>query len=184
MIDYHSISDEELVSYGRNNDSSAEEELVRRYMKKVRICARRFFLLGGDNDDLIQDGMLGLLQAIRTFSEDTGTSFNTYAESCIRNRLIDAVGFSGYSGFLSSEEIDLSDYESPSGNPENELIEIESYNEKLALFKKHLSRYEKSVLMLFLKGYSCSDISSETGKSMRSVYNCIQRIRFKLGGQH
>ena len=62
MIDYSSLSDQDLISAGRQGDRLAEEELIRRYGQKVRICARHFFLLGGDDEDLLQEGMIGLLK--------------------------------------------------------------------------------------------------------------------------
>ena len=81
------IPDEELCSLAADGSRDAEEELVTRYYSMVRSCARPLFLLGGDSEDLIQEGMLGLLQAIRRFDRTKEASFHTFAEVCIRNRI-------------------------------------------------------------------------------------------------
>jgi len=84
-------SDEILCAAVAAGDRIAEETLVMRYNRLVRICARPFFLVGGDGEDLIQEGMFGLLMAIREFDPTRDTSFHTFAEVCIRNRIRSAV---------------------------------------------------------------------------------------------
>lgn len=90
MLDSTS-SDEVLCAKAASGDRVAEEILVMRYNRLVRICARPFFLVGGDSEDLIQEGMLGLLFAIRSFQVEKAASFHTFAEICIKSRLISAV---------------------------------------------------------------------------------------------
>ena len=82
-----SYSDESLCRLAASGDPLAETELVGRYTRLVRVCARPLFLAGGDSEDLIQEGMLGLLAAIRGFQSGKETSFRTYAEICVRSRL-------------------------------------------------------------------------------------------------
>ena len=84
-------SDNELIIMARNGDEEAEEILAKRYGRLVRVCARQFFLVGGDSEDLIQEGMLGLLNAIRRYDPMGEASFKTYAERCVKNRLLTAV---------------------------------------------------------------------------------------------
>ena len=84
-------SDEELCSRAAQGDPGAESELVRRHGQLVRACARPLFLVGGDGEDLIQEGMLGLLTAIRGFDPGRDAAFRTYAEICIRSRLYSAI---------------------------------------------------------------------------------------------
>ena len=84
-------SDEKLCAQAANGDRRAEEILVVRYNRLVRMCARPYFLAGGDSEDLIQEGMVGLLGAIREYDPKKAASFRTYAEVCIKNRLFSAV---------------------------------------------------------------------------------------------
>ena len=86
MTDYTLYTDIDLWRLASNGDAGAEEELIERYGRMVRVCARPYFLAGGDSEDLIQEGMLGLLSAIRRYDEASGASFKTFAETCIRNR--------------------------------------------------------------------------------------------------
>ena len=91
MIDYASLEDKELQSLASSGDREAEEALAGRYLRLVRACARPFFLAGGDSEDLIQEGTFGLLSAIRQYRADAGASFKTFAEHCIRMRLLSAI---------------------------------------------------------------------------------------------
>ena len=81
------LADERLCRMAASGDRRAEEVLVSRYTRLVRTCARPYFLAGGDSEDLTQEGMLGLLKAVREFNEDKDASFRTFAEICIRSRL-------------------------------------------------------------------------------------------------
>ena len=87
----NSLTDEILCLQAASGDRIAEETLVMRYNRLVRICARPYFLAGGDSEDLIQEGMVGLLNAIREYVPQKGTAFRTYAEICIRNRILSAI---------------------------------------------------------------------------------------------
>ena len=91
MIEYAELEDSALQKLAADGDSYAEEELVSRYMRLVRICARPLFLAGGESEDLIQEGMFGLLSAVRQYDSKHNASFKTFAEWCIRNRLRSAV---------------------------------------------------------------------------------------------
>lgn len=88
---YTDLEDNALQKLAAGGDSFAEEELVSRYMRLVRICARPLFLAGGESEDLIQEGMFGLLSAVRQYKPEHNASFKTFAEWCIRNRLRSAV---------------------------------------------------------------------------------------------
>lgn len=180
MKQYQFFSDDKLLQMSSSGESEAEEELISRYKRKVSICARRFYLFGGDNDDLIQEGTIGLLKAIRTFDPDKGVSFSSYAEVCIRSKLLDAISFRKYSGFLSLDEPDLSDSSFCDNNPETLFIENEHYEECVASLRDRLSVYERSVLDMYLQGVNYNELSEMVGKPVTSVYNAIQRIRLKL----
>ena len=91
MTDYSALDDRTLQKHAVEGDRNAEEVLVERYLRLVRICARPLFLAGGDSEDLIQEGTFGLLSAIKNFDPEDGSSFRTFAEHCIRMRLLSAI---------------------------------------------------------------------------------------------
>ena len=180
MKEYQSFSDDDLLLMSADGDQIAEEELVERYKRKVAVCSRKYYLFGGDNDDLLQEGMLGLLKAIRTYKPGKGASFNTYAEVCIRSKLLDAVSFKRYTEFLSLDETDLDESSFCANDPETMLIENERDEEFLLRIKSLLSPYESKVLDLYLQGLNCTELAENLNKSVTSVYNAVQRIRSKL----
>jgi RNA polymerase sporulation-specific sigma factor len=171
-------------------DSSAEEALVSEYGKLVKACARPYFLAGGDGEDLIQEGMLGLLSAIRTFDPEKGVKFSTYAEFCVRRRIYSAIkSASGnkhtpLNSYVSLESPGLDESTTPSACflrvPEDSIIEREQVGEVERLLYGALSRFESGVLELYLEGMSYKDMAIRLGKSDKSVDNAVQRIRRKL----
>jgi RNA polymerase sporulation-specific sigma factor len=187
-----SPSDEVLCARAASGDRIAEEELVVRYSRLVRICARPFFLAGGDSEDLIQEGMLGLLSAIRSFQPEKAASFRTFAEVCIKSRLISAVRsassgkhspLNSYISFETPSFADFSPFMSaglPQKNPEDVLISREELQEHLDAAKDHLSGFEANVLAYYLEGLSYQEIATELDRSAKSVDNAVQRIRRKL----
>ena len=86
MLDYPAFSDLELHAMYLSGDADAGNELVLRYRRLVKICIRPYFLAGGDSEDLLQEGMIGLLSAIREYDPDGGSSFRSFAELCIRRK--------------------------------------------------------------------------------------------------
>ena len=180
MTDYSSADDVFLLSLSAKGDREAEEELIRRYTKLVRLSARKFFLLGGEQEDLIQEGTLGLLNAIRSYRPEAGASFKTFAQRCILFRIMDISSSNGYKGFLSYEDMTIPEPEEVDADPEIRFIENERYEELLAKLKSQLSDMEATVLDEFLKGSSYSEIALVLDKSNQSVYNAVQRIRAKL----
>ena len=197
MEKYTSIGDEDLQVLAATGDRRAEDFLVERYVRLVRICARPYFLVGGDSEDLTQEGMLGLLSAIREFDRSINTSFKTYAELCIRRRLISAVRtatrmkhtplnegvslddiYSGISPFFSEY--------SPLAFrrvPEEQVLARESADEFFHTYSRCLSKMEAGILKYYLDGLSYRSIAEVTGRSVKSVDNAVQRIRHKLARQ-
>lgn len=196
MIDYAALEDRALQSLAAGGDRYAEEELVSRYMRLVRICARPLFLAGGESEDLIQEGMFGLLSAIRQYEPEHNASFKTFAEWCIRNRLRSAVRSASSLKHdpLNNRvplELILSDESQTQAvacaeffqkSPEEQVLarENKKYTEQLylSLFDT-LSEYEKTVLEYYLDGLSYKEIARKAGKSDKAVDNAIQRIRRK-----
>lgn len=184
------LDDATLCQKVIEGDSIAEEELVNRYTRLVRIFARPLFLSGGDSEDLIQEGMLGLLQAIRSYQSGRDASFHTYAGICIRHRLYSAIKaakrgkhaplndyipfepplFDGTStNLISSEE-----------SPEDMVIYQEELNERLTSLNKILSGFEAEILPHYLDGLTCFEISKRVSRSPKAVDNAVQRIRRKV----
>ncbi len=193
MIDYASLEDKELQSLASSGDREAEETLAGRYLRLVRACARPFFLAGGDSEDLIQEGTFGLLSAIRQYRADVGASFKTFAEHCIRMRLLSAIkSASQLKHFPLNDGVSLEQLSEDPGaqlsaipeisrrSPEELVLERESKEELYAAFSKCLSRFELKVLDLYLDGLSYREIADILGKSAKSVDNAVQRIRRKL----
>ena len=186
-------SDEALCLSAAQGDPQAETELVRRYNRLVRVCARPLFLAGGDSEDLIQEGMLGLLTAIRSFDPKRDAAFRTYAEICVRSRMLTAVRaaqggkhaplnhsvsyepplFDGTNAYLFSS----------AESPEDVVIGREELRERLEALKGRLSKFEAQILPPYLDGLSCGEIAQRVGRSQKSVDNAIQRIRRKTALQ-
>ena len=191
---YNELTDTELQRLAINGDSSAENELAIRYLRLVRICSRPYFLAGGDSEDLIQEGMMGLLSAIREYNSDMGSSFKNYVELCVKRRLLSAVKSASrlkhaflndgvsLEEILSEESRNLSAYsvEAFSRSPEEQVLARESKNDFISTFSRYLSRFEVKVLELYLDGLSYSEIADSCGKTQKSVDNAVQRIRNKL----
>lgn len=183
-------SDEVLCALVAQGSARAEEELVSRYARLVRICARPLFLAGGDSEDLIQEGMVGLLHAMRTYDPARQAQFRTYAEVCIRSRLLSAVRAAGrdkhspLNHYVSLETPLFDTAVSMQGdNPEDMLIDREDRNERLSALKDQLSGFEAKILRLYLGGLSYGEIAQQIGRSAKSVDNAVQRIRRKLARQ-
>lgn len=169
--------------------SESEDELARRYARLVSRCARPYFLTGGDYDDLIQEGMIGLLKAIREYDPSRSDNFEAFAVLCIRRQIYDAVRRSKRKdGHLQIEFVELtetSDREHFSSvkvqqDPETELLAKESALEIQEALSGLLSVFETSVLRLYLEGYTASEIAQTLQKEKKSVDNAIGRIRRKL----
>lgn len=177
-------SDEALCALVAKGCRDAEEELVKRYFRQVRICARPYFLAGGDSEDLIQEAMFGLLKAIREFEPSHDARFGTFAEVCIRNRIRSAV-----TSAARSKHAPLNDsipFETPmlgsDASPEELYISREEETERLARLGQQLSALEREVLTRFLLGLSYQEISEQVGRPIKSVDNAVQRIRRKVAG--
>ena len=182
MMDISQLSDAELLSRVTAGDAAAEEALAERYSRLVRICARPLFLAGGDSEDLIQEGMLGLLSAIRQYDPASNVPFKAYAEVCISNRIYSAIKSasrqkhsplnSGISlDSILSEESQTQASTYPGANcrvTEEQVLARESEQELLSAFTRYLS------------GLSYAEMAAETNKPEKSIDNAVQRIRRKL----
>ena len=193
---FYDLPDEALCLLAVSGDRAAEEVLVTRSNRLVRTCARPFFLAGGDSEDLTQEGMVGLIKAVREFDADKDASFRTFAEVCIRNRLYSALRASArekhqalnQSVSLDTPDFDSNSYTSGTNNlaqrgPEDFLIDREHTAALLSGVRKQLSEFEAKILGYYLDGLSCREIAGTVGKPAKSVDNAVQRIRRKVAQQ-
>lgn len=184
------MSDEALCTALQNGTSAAGDILAHRYRKLVRCCAHPYFLAGGDSEDLLQEGMFGLIKAMREFRADREASFQTFAEICIRSRLCSVIRASraGKHSPL-NESVPLNAFlldaqpQYSQLDPEDLLIDREKAAALLNQVRSQLSELEVRVLDLYLDGCSCGEIAAAVGKSYKSVDNAVQRIRRKIGRQ-
>lgn len=188
---YTSLSDEKLHELVVSGDSAAVEVLILRCTRMVRAIARQYFLAGGDNEDLLQEGMIGLLSAIRDYKEEQNSSFRAYAEICIRRRILSAIraasrkkhaplneGVSFEEAF--DDEAQAQIVSEISNSPEELVLAKESAEEFIRSISQLLSAFEQKVLNLYLDGYTYQEIAELLSKSGKSIDNAVQRIRQKL----
>ena len=193
-MDYCTLGERELHILISQGDAAAENELVSRYTMLVRVCSRPYFLVGGDSEDLIQEGMMGLLSAVRQYDSSAGTTFKTFAKKCVKNRIIGAVKSASrlkhvpLNDGVSLEEI-LSNESQPNSAgiadsftrmPEEQVLARECTNDFISSYSRYLSKFEIAVLDHYLNGLSYSEIADKLGRSAKSVDNAVQRIRHKL----
>ncbi len=189
-------SDEELCLLAASGNRLAEEALVTRYNRLVRTCARPFFLAGGDSEDLTQEGMVGLITAVREYDAGKEASFRTFAEICIRSRLYSVLRASArdkqqpLNQTLSLDDSHFDSNPLTSGtnnlaqrNPEDFLIDREHTAALLSGVRKQLSEFEAKILGFYLDGLSCREIAKAVNKPPKSVDNAVQRIRRKVARQ-
>ncbi len=178
------LSDEELISRFRGGDKRAGEEVLVRYKNSVLAVARRFFLAGGDTEDLVQEGMCGLYSAMITF-EGSGV-FAAYAHACIRNRILDAVKKScavknsplnGSTPFCEDGEGGAE----RSFSPEELLIGSEATSEFFKKIKGALSPLEYRAICMYIDGATMAEICSALNKTYKQTDNALVRAKHKLG---
>ncbi len=178
------LTDEQLAVRSQSGDKAATEVLLKRYKNTVLSVARRFFLSGGETEDLVQEGMCGLYSAIGGYAEGK-SAFSVYAMRCIRNRIIDAVKNnsssknSALNNFLPIVEVGEELYPSPQ-NPEDELIKRENRREFTQKISKNLSSFEFKVTVMYMDGLTMAEMSSAAGKPVKSIDNALQRAKKKL----
>jgi len=185
-----SLPDEELCLLSRQGNRMAEEILVSRHHRLVRSCARPYFLAGGDSEDLLQEGMFGLIKAMREYDEQRDASFHTFAGTCIRNRLysvLKAASSGKHIPLNQSVPLNPSFFDAnPSFaqvDPEVLLIDREKAAGLLQRAREQLSEFEVKILGYYLDGLTCREIAETVGKSTKSVDNAVQRIRRKVARQ-
>lgn len=180
MADYSIKTDEQLVKLCRTDNSEAWKELCLRYSKVARSISYKFNADSTEIDDLIQEGLLGFLSAVHSFSEDKGVAFKTYAWICIKNKIINAVKAKG--NFMPEcQSLDFMGDVADESLTVEERIAFEQFATALALaMKEKLTLKERDVLTLYLEGKSYEEIALSLSISVKSVDGSLQRARKKL----
>ena len=188
MGKFDNISDEELIARLRDGETIIEDYLMEKYKGLVRQKARAMFLIGGDTDDLIQEGMIGLFKAVRDFQPGREATFATFARMCIDRQIYSAIQNSNRQKYLplnSYVSLNQEDESSPIWelsveNPEEIIIDQETTRDLQRKISDYLSPMENKVLDLYLKGEGYVEIGRILGKSPKSIDNALQRIRAKI----
>ena len=187
------LEDNKLVALAKEGDELATEELMQRYGESVKRISRSFFLVGGDIEDIAQEGLIGLYKAIRNFNETREASFKTFAHMCIKHQIQNLIKHaSSLKNKVLSESISLDPtladeaigifvtFPIDENSPESTLIAKEDEFEFQEKIRKNLSDNEKKVLSLYLNGYSYEEIANKLGGSKKNVDNSLTRVKNKL----
>jgi len=203
MKEYHNVEDEKIIEMIRHQDAEAVDYLMRKYRGMVKQEARKMYLIGSDEEDLIQEGMIGLFQAIRSYKENHEASFASFARLCVRRQMYSAVTASNRkkhqplntyvsfdepvfvestrrSGYKEQTVEDIIFADERDANPEKIVLDREQADMIESVIVERLTSYEKKVLHLYLEGRSYDDIGSELNRTRKAIDNAIQRIRRKF----
>ena len=196
------ISDEDLICMAREGSSLAYDVLISKYRSLAKAIARRYYILGGDNEDVVQEGMIGIFKAIRDYDMEAGASFRSFAALCVERQIQTAVeganrekhkilnesvplfdGGEEDDGYSRGREVKPADSLLASKNeePEKRTLMKEAMKELRELSQENLSKFETEVFDSLIQGKTYQEIALEMGKTPKSVDNAIQRIKKKLG---
>lgn len=196
--DYASYSDEELIGRLRDGEESITEYLMNKYKNLVRSKAKSMYILGADNEDLIQEGMIGLFKALRDYDSGRDASFLTFADLCVSRQMYTAVQASrrqkhiplntyvslycsaGRNHDGEEEELVNVIFDAAEQSPEDVVIDRENVVQLEQTIERELSSFEKQVLDLYLTGMSYQQIAKVLDRDDKSTDNALQRIKTKL----
>ena len=194
---YMELSDEEIIAKIKDGDEKALTYLLEKYKELVNMKVGKYFLIGAEREDIVQEGMIGLYKAIKNFNEEKQNSFKSFANICIERQLITAIKTSNRQKHMplnsylslnnaaydkneenSVELIDTFDVKNVE-DPLETIMKKEYYENVQTEIEKNLSKFEKQVLDRFIKGESYNVIAKKLDTQVKSVDNAIQRIRKK-----
>ena len=199
MKNYKRMTDEQLIGELRGGDQGIMDFIMVKYKALVRKKARAMYLLGGENEDLIQEGMIGLIKAVRDYNPEQGASFQSFAELCVSRQMYSAIEASkrkkhlplnSYVSLYESGDTDGNDKKTPlidtiepvqENDPETLYFSREYTEAFVEQLKEQLSPLENHVLYLHLMGTDYRTIADILEKSPKSIDNALQRIRTKAG---
>src|SRR3982750_4406134 len=191
------LEDLQLVLRARNGDDTAMDALMRRYTGFVRLKASSYFLAGGDSEDLIQEGLIGLYKAVRDFRSDKETSFRSFAELCVTRQIITAiktatrfkhaplntyVSFSHTPAGQEGADCNLGDaLPGPAVNdPSVRVISTQELESLVGCLSTTLSPLEADALRLYLEGSSYEEMADDLGCDTKTIDNALQRVKRKI----
>lgn len=189
MEKYENSSDEELILEYQNGAYELEEILLNKYKNMILKKAHAMFLIGGEQEDLIQEGMIGLFKALRDYKSDKNTSFSTFANLCVERQMYKAIEnamrqkhkpLNSYISFSDEAEQMWNLEDRWQKDPEEIIIDQENAKRIRVDIKNHLSPLENQVLEDYLEGYDYVKIAERMGKPIKSIDNALQRIRTKV----
>lgn len=195
LVNETKLEDNDLLDLIHQGNTNALDVLINRYKRFVFAKAQTYFLIGGDREDIIQEGMIGLYKAVRDFNKEKRTSFKGFAELCITRQMITAIKMatrqkhiplnsyiSLYKPIYDEEsERTLLDIIAKSGSidPQERMITQEKQTHIEERLYELLSNFERRVLYLYLEGCSYREISEELNRHQKSIDNALQRIKRK-----
>lgn len=192
------LEDLQLVLKARNGSNAALDGLMRRYTPFVRMKASSYFLVGGDGDDLIQEGLIGLYKAVRDFRPDKETSFRSFAELCVTRQIITAIKtatrfkhtpLNQYVSFSHTPAGQEADGDCTLGDalpgshvhdPAVRVISTEELQSLVGCLSTTLSPLESSALRAYLEGASYEEMADELGCDTKTIDNALQRVKRKI----
>ncbi len=192
------MADLALVERARRGDTVAMDRIIDRYRGFVRLKASSYFLAGGEGEDLIQEGLIGLFKAVRDYRPDREASFRSFAELCVTRQIITAiktaarnkhtplntyVSFShSRAGASSEQEMSLAEIlpDDPAWDPVNQAISSEELRALVGCLGEVLSGLESSVLTMYLEGRSYEEIAERLDCTPKTVDNALQRVKRKV----
>ena len=193
--EFNKMSDEELIKLIKTGNKSALNFIMNKYKEVVNIKVSKYFIIGAEKEDIVQEGLIGLYKAIKNFDADKDNSFKTFANLCIERQLITAIKTSNRQKHMplnSYLSLNMSAYEDEEAetvidvfdsnlieDPLDTITKKEYYASIEKAIDKSLSNFEKQVLNKFAEGKSYVQIADSLNTPVKSVDNAIQRIRKK-----
>ena len=194
---YDELTDEELISKIKQGDKSAQNALFEKYKDIVNMKANKFYIIGAEREDMVQEGLIGLYKAVKSFDDTKQNSFKTFANLCIERQLITAIKSSNRQKHIplnSSFSLNIAAYDEGDNTEVLEVLDTKTAEDPLDTITKKeyfqyveskidesLSSFEKQVLNRYIQGESYNDIAEKLDTPIKSVDNAIQRIRKKAG---
>ena len=199
-MEFEKMSENDIINLAQKRENAAMEYLLEKYKPLVRQKTRKLFLIDGDKDDLIQEGMIGLFKAVRDYQVGKDAAFRTFADLCISRQLYSAIKKSNrlknqpLNSYVSIYSDEVSDADELAGdrtvissgsdniaNPEAIMIDRENAIDMQNKMFDKLSKMEREVLKRYLEGMTYQEIAADMEKSPKSIDNALQRIKGKIG---
>ncbi|MBU5477650.1 RNA polymerase sporulation sigma factor SigH [Eubacterium sp. MSJ-13] len=199
-MEFEKMSENDIINLAQKKEDAAMEYLLEKYKPLVRQKTRKLFLIDGDKDDLIQEGMIGLFKAVRDYQVEKDASFRTFADLCISRQLYSAIKKSNrlknqpLNSYISIYSDEFNDADELAGdrtvissgadniaNPEAIVIDRENAVDMQNKMFDKLSKMEREVLKRYLDGMTYQEIAADMEKSPKSIDNALQRIKGKIG---